>query len=81
MAQKKFMQLVALIAIILLTLGIAMLLQCLSLQVNGEQLISIKFSSPDFSKYNPFTWIIQIIYLLLAAALPALIIYEEEKGS
>jgi|JI10StandDraft_1071094.scaffolds.fasta_scaffold01093_26 hypothetical protein len=78
MAHKKFMNLVLVISTCLITLGLAMVLQCLSVQINGEQLLTIKFSSPDFSKYNPFTWIIQIIYLLLATALPILLMENEE---
>lgn len=78
MAHKKFMNLVLVISTCLITLGLAMVLQCLSVQINGEQLLTIKFSSPDFSKYNPFTWIIQIIYFLLATALPILLMENEE---
>lgn len=77
MAQKKFIQLVALVSLCLITLGLAMVLQCLNVNINGEQLISVKFSSPDFTKYNPFMWIIQIIYLLLATVLPVLIVQDE----
>ena len=77
MDHKKFINLVLVVSTCLVTLGLAMVLQCLSMQINGEQLLSVKFSSPDFSKYNPFMWVIQIIYLLLAAALPILLMENE----
>ena len=73
-SKKKIIQDAFLVVLSLLVLMLAMTIQCLSISINGDTLISVSFKVPNFSTFTAFQWIIEIIYLLLATSVPSILI-------